>query len=125
MNINNPVQPGSVWSVTPRTLTGFGGAITVPSPGDNLSIAASANVAIFPAGSAIWALSVVAQPITNAMYRLGLSLTGVFNNRPGIVTASLGAAYMFSMVTSANGFALTNYGTVAGAYSFVVIQLNP
>jgi hypothetical protein len=122
MNINQVQNPANVWSVTPRTLTGFDGSIS-PNGGAITNTLANGSNAIFaPPATSMWMLTIVAIATGSVQWAVGLTAGGVFRQAGAAGSALALQATMVS--TAAASAYLTNLGTVAGTYAVSIIAWN-
>ena len=122
MTINQVTNPASVWTVTPRTITGLDGSITT-NLGVVSSTLASGTNAFFlaPAGS-MEIITFVGGAGANVAWTPGLG-NGT-SARPG-PAGTLGAAVMQICCSSSTmGLSVLNGGTGTGSYSTAIIQWN-
>ena len=122
MNLNNPVTPGAVWAVSPRTLTGLGGALVQGTSGTFItSIAAGASVSLRPASTTVWLITVSGHQIVGATYSLRFSDGTSFAE---ILRGAADASIVFTGVSRQLIFiSLANIGTTNGTYSFTIFGL--
>ena len=119
MNINNPSSAQLVWSITPRTLTGLGGAINIGLGADVNSLANGSTAGFATAGMA-GHITIVGLGLANVTWNFGiLGSDAVFRSgTQGVIAHSLMINGHF---TPTRSLAINNSGTVSGQYSVVII----
>jgi hypothetical protein len=122
MNINNGSSGQNVWSFSPRTLTGLGTALGVNIFADGVNLAASANATIFAPPGDVWLVCIVATPLNNVSWRIGLT-GAAFNLRIGAIANTNTSAMQMGVSSNTYGVGITNFGTVSGIYAYSVLQL--